>query len=229
MGVTIEQKGSTVTLIVETPEGNKESIERTLREYGQVVLGEKAPDELLDSPQAILELRQELRLAHARIEGLRDISASHLGDIERLHQLLALAIQRDPSPMVHVHTSASASAHSSVHVQQLEHLRNRLSELVNRLPSGSVSFAELDDADRELAILPVDPSPESLAKSGALAKVGKFLRGLGDKESNTSKALGGIERALEIARDLGEAYNAIAGWCGLPRVPAPILGKPSNN
>ena len=45
--VRIEQEGLKVRMVIETPEGKKEPIEKTLTEYGLVVVGEKKPAEFL--------------------------------------------------------------------------------------------------------------------------------------------------------------------------------------
>jgi len=50
-------------LRVETKEGEISTIERTLDEYGQVVVGNLAPDAFFDEPMAILELNNRLEIA----------------------------------------------------------------------------------------------------------------------------------------------------------------------
>ena len=55
--VLIKQRGNTVSMTVETPQGEQEKIEKTLDEYGLVVTRQMAPEEFLDDKIAILELR----------------------------------------------------------------------------------------------------------------------------------------------------------------------------
>lgn len=74
-GVSILQRGQTVTLKIETKEGEISTIERTLDEYGQVVVGDLAPDEFFNDPLAIVELKNRLEVA--KLE-LRLKEQSHL-------------------------------------------------------------------------------------------------------------------------------------------------------
>jgi len=74
-GVSILQKGNTVTLKIETNEGEIETIVSTLRSYGQVVTGQLAPADFFNEPSAILELNNRLEIA--KLE-LRLKEQSHL-------------------------------------------------------------------------------------------------------------------------------------------------------
>ena len=66
--VRIEQEGLKVRMVVETPEGKKEPIEKTLTDYGLVVVGEKHPSDLLEDRFQILQLEQTLKLEKVRHE-----------------------------------------------------------------------------------------------------------------------------------------------------------------
>lgn len=65
--VRIEQEGNIVRLIVVTPEGEKEKIEKTLEDYGLVVVGQLPPQDLLPDPLQILQLRHKLEMAAMEI------------------------------------------------------------------------------------------------------------------------------------------------------------------
>lgn len=80
-GVSILKRGQTVTLKIETKEGEISTIERTLDEYGQVVVGNLAPDQFFSEPLAIVELNNRLEVA--KLE-LRLKEKSHL--INSSHQ-----------------------------------------------------------------------------------------------------------------------------------------------
>jgi hypothetical protein len=67
-GVSISQKGQTITLKVETKEGEIATIERTLDDYGQVVIGELAPSVLFNEPMAIMELNNRLEIARLELK-----------------------------------------------------------------------------------------------------------------------------------------------------------------
>ena len=66
--VRIEQEDLKVRMVVETPEGKKEQIEKALTDYGLVVVGEKPPSDLLEDRFQILQLEQTLKLEKVRHE-----------------------------------------------------------------------------------------------------------------------------------------------------------------
>ncbi|BFL83774.1 hypothetical protein LFREDSHE_22240 [Shewanella baltica] len=61
--VSIEQTGNKVCLIVETPSGDVEKIEKSLYEFGLVVVGEKVPSEVLKSNLDVERLQMKLDMA----------------------------------------------------------------------------------------------------------------------------------------------------------------------
>ncbi len=58
--VQIEREGSSLRLIVETPEGKREEVERTLQDFSLVMRGEKAPSEITDDKVQIFRLENQL-------------------------------------------------------------------------------------------------------------------------------------------------------------------------
>ena len=66
--VTIEQEGLNVKMIIETPEGKREEIEQTLKEYGMVLSGQMVPEKFLKDDLMVFELKQQLRIAQLQIE-----------------------------------------------------------------------------------------------------------------------------------------------------------------
>ncbi len=67
VGVTVEQKADKVTLIIDTPEGQKEIIEHEFAQYGLVVVGELAPEAYLNDSFEALSLKHKLELAGMEI------------------------------------------------------------------------------------------------------------------------------------------------------------------
>lgn len=65
--VSIEQNGLTVSMIIETCQGEKERIEKTLDDYGLVVQGRKHPELLLQDKYQLLELSQKLEIAKTEL------------------------------------------------------------------------------------------------------------------------------------------------------------------
>jgi len=68
IGVTIRQDGQKVTMIIETPEGKREEVEKTFDDYGLVVKGLMPFEEFLSKPLEIMELKQELKMAYTKME-----------------------------------------------------------------------------------------------------------------------------------------------------------------
>jgi hypothetical protein len=62
--VRIEQEGLMVRIAVETAEGQREIVERTLEAYGLVVTGKMAPEELLEDPYQVMAFKHKLEMAN---------------------------------------------------------------------------------------------------------------------------------------------------------------------
>jgi len=80
--VSIEQNGLTVTLVIESPTGQRELIERVLETYALVVTGKQPVDTLTTDPYEMAELKSQLRLASAQIENQRDLLALKSSEAE---------------------------------------------------------------------------------------------------------------------------------------------------
>ncbi|MCP4458828.1 MAG: pentapeptide repeat-containing protein [Cytophagales bacterium] len=68
----IEQEGLKLIMTIDPVKGDKEIIEKALDDYGLVVTGKITPEEFTDDKFAALELKNELRIAHHRIESQRE-------------------------------------------------------------------------------------------------------------------------------------------------------------
>ncbi len=71
--VNIEQEDLTVRMIIQSDEGNIEKIEKTLEDYGLVIKGEMPITEFISDPYQVIELKQQLRIAHMQIENQKEI------------------------------------------------------------------------------------------------------------------------------------------------------------
>ncbi len=76
VGVTIQQEGDKVTLIVDTPAGERERVEQELRSYGLVVAGDLSPEKFMDRPEAAMALKHKLELAALEVRHTRELLAS---------------------------------------------------------------------------------------------------------------------------------------------------------
>lgn len=81
VGVSIQQHGDSVIMIISHPDGKREQITRTLQEYGLVVSGKLAPEELLADPIQIMALKQKLEMTHLEVKQVREIL-----QMERAHK-----------------------------------------------------------------------------------------------------------------------------------------------
>lgn len=83
--VRIEQEGLKITMIVETVEGDREAIERTLDEYGLVVLDKIPASQLLPDPLHAMALENKLEMAKLEIRQaykMLDMSEKRVDDLK---------------------------------------------------------------------------------------------------------------------------------------------------
>jgi len=74
----------------------------------------------------------------------------------------------------------------------------------------------LDESDKK-------DDKDSVKKKGALNKVKRFLKDMGDKNSDLHKIVEGVKGGVSIAQDIGQKYNDFGQWLGLPQIPKPFL------
>jgi len=82
--VSIEQNGLKVSLVIDSPTGQRELIEQTLEAYGMVVLRKQPPESLTTDPYELAELKSQLRMADVQIETQRELLAAKNADVESL-------------------------------------------------------------------------------------------------------------------------------------------------
>jgi hypothetical protein len=71
--VTIEQDGLRIKMVIETPDGDREIIEKLLNEYGLVIVGSKSPSDITKDKLTILELKHQLKIAQTMIETQKEM------------------------------------------------------------------------------------------------------------------------------------------------------------
>lgn len=86
-------------------------------------------------------------------------------------------------------------------------------ELAKEFEKMENSLQKLNDANTK----------DEIVKSGALNKLKRFLEELQDSDSELGKVIKGIKYGVGIAQDIGDKYNSIAEWCGLPVIPKVFL------
>lgn len=73
--VRIEQEGLLLRMIIDTPNGEKEEIEKTLEEYGMVVTGKMQPESFLGDPFEAMALKNKLEIADLELRQTRKLLA----------------------------------------------------------------------------------------------------------------------------------------------------------
>lgn len=82
--VRIEQSGLTLRMVIDTPDGEREEIEKTLDEYGMVVTGKMQPEDFLTDPFEVMALKNKLEIAALELRLTQDNSKQSLQRIESL-------------------------------------------------------------------------------------------------------------------------------------------------
>lgn len=86
--VRIEQEGLTLRMIIDTPTGQKEKIERTLEEYGMVVVGQLDASEFLSDPIEVMALKNKIEISRLELKQAKSLfEFSQNNDKERIYSL----------------------------------------------------------------------------------------------------------------------------------------------
>ncbi|MDR7270618.1 hypothetical protein J2X20_003276 [Pelomonas saccharophila] len=93
VGVKIEQQGSKVTLIIETPSGEIEKIEQELGNYGLVVTGKLPVSGYIQNPVEAMMLTQKLEMAHMEIRHTKELLYTERAGHEKRIQSLESEIE----------------------------------------------------------------------------------------------------------------------------------------
>jgi hypothetical protein len=102
--VRIEQEGLRLRMIIDTPTGEKEKIEKTLEEYGLVVTGKIRPESFLSDPFEAMALTNKLEIADLELrqtrkllDFTRDNSEQRIESLEvqvsKLHSIIENGLQ----------------------------------------------------------------------------------------------------------------------------------------
>ena len=220
--VTIEQSGLKVTLIIETTKGEQERIERSLNDYGLVLSGSLPIDEYLDNKIQAIQLKNELRLAETHINFQKDLIAVQDGRLEKLLNILGLAVTSDRDYSVTLNASPHLETNINQEINLLSYthsINTQLEELKTILTSKSNIEAEITKLQEGLFAIGNASSREEVRGSSVLKKLRNFVSKLSDIADDIDKTVKLPNRYKEIARNLRDNYNFIAKWCGLPSIP----------
>lgn len=95
-------------------------------------------------------------------------------------------------------------------------------EVVYENPELGTEFEKIEQSVEKLNNA---KTKDELVKSGALHKVKRFLAEVQDMESDLGKVVKKMKYGVGIVQEIGEKYNGIAEWCGLPVIPKVFLKR----
>jgi hypothetical protein len=227
--VTIEQDGMTVRLIIHSENGNRETIEKVLHEYQMVVQGSLPPEEFFHSGLKVIELKSEIRIAHARLETQKDFIEHQRLEIGKLNELVVLALQRPtgPAPAINFQPVITLSSHhtTTFHLQEtLQSANADVQDLTYFSRNNPEMEMRLRDLEEALKITERRVMPEEVRSSGGLAKLKKLIDEANEVGSSMNTFVSKISDGVAIVQKLARKYNNIAEWCGAPTVPRILVG-----
>jgi hypothetical protein len=218
--VRIEQHGMSVRLTVETEDGNVEVVEKALKDYELIVSGKAQPESITTNALALLDLKNELRIAQFRLESQRDIIDVQNRQIDKLMDAIGFSLQAAANRPIAIQVNPSFHNSNTVSVNpDITEALASVSELLQALPVSDENYMVLTDLTGSLEAIECESTPERLKSSGGVTKLGRFLRKFADGNEAVTKAIANIEKGQQIIGDLSRTYNKIATLCGLPNIP----------
>ncbi|OEC85316.1 hypothetical protein [Acinetobacter sp. YK3] len=218
--VRIEQHDLNVRMVIQSENGNIETIEKALHEYELLLKGETSPDEFAISPLKALELKNKLNLVKFQVESQKEIIALQNGQILDLKQIVDKAL----SPISHSPVTIINQLHNSQstvinHKAEISKSNDDLEELIDLVDSDALKN-KLAMIQNALEINRNSDNSEDVKDSNGMKKLAKFLKEANElgTEANDLVEKGG--KALDLLKSLGRRYNSIAEWCGMPVIPS---------
>ena len=214
--VKIEQHDLTVRMVIQSENGNIETIEKALYEYELVLKGEINADEFYLSPIKVLELKTQLRMFELQVESQKDFIALQNGIIIDLKQLASQALAKPPVTIINQLQNTQTTTINTKN--EFTKSNNDLEELIDLADSDGLKN-KLAMIQNALDINRNSDNPEDVKDSNGMKKLAKFLKEANEvgTEANSLADKGG--KALELIKSLGRSYNSIAQWCGMPVIP----------
>ena len=218
--VRIEQHGMSVRLTVETEDGNVEVVDKALKDYELIVSGKAQPETITTNERALLDLKNELRIAQFRLESQRDIIDVQNRQIDKMMDAIGFSIQAAASRPIEIQVNPSFHNSNTVSLNpDITEALASVTELLQALPPSDENHIVLSDLTASLEAIECESAPERLKNSGGITKLGRFLRKFADGNEAVTKAIANIEKGQQIVGDLSRTYNKIATLCGLPNIP----------
>ncbi|MFD2365328.1 hypothetical protein [Pseudoduganella sp. GCM10020061] len=200
--VRIEQDGNFVRMHVETPDGMKSVVEKTLEEYSLVISNKAAPESLFDNKIQILQLQNKLALATLEVKQTREILqlthemyAGRLSSLEEDVNFLRqqLGTQLTSMDKAHKIISSQVRCHRDIIVAQIESSGNSLDNLIRNYSSDLAVTQSLQFIKQKLeaGLCEGDKSDIDAAVQVIAANSSSVLYELGEAVKGTSYGVAG--------------------------------------
>ncbi|MDN5054455.1 hypothetical protein [Aliarcobacter butzleri] len=214
--VSIEQDGNLVRLVIETESGEKEIIEKVLEEYTLVVTNQKAPEDFLDDKLKIIELKNELNIANARMESSLMLISHKDNTIKDLNNILINMSKKEHNITINNNNYLESKNEFIINFPEIiSNFKDFVLE--------SQKFPELEmkilDLNESLENLENKKDPEKIKNSTALKKLNEFLNSSIEKGTKIEEFISTVENGYEKVKNIGKKYNSVAKWCGAPIIP----------
>jgi hypothetical protein len=221
--VKIEQHDLTVRMIIETEDGNIETLEKALHEYELVLKGQQSVDEFYLSPIKTLELKNQLNLFKFQIDSQKEIIALQRGQILSLEAIVDKALLPIAHPPVTIINQLSNTQTVGINYKnEINQSYDELEDLIDVTHSESLKN-KLAAIQNALEINRNLDKPEEIKDSGAMKKLAKFLKDANEAGTEAHNLATKSGEALGIIKNLGRRYNNIAEWCGMPVIPSVLV------
>lgn len=218
--VKIKQHDLTVRMIIETEDGNIETLEKALHEYELVLKGQQSAEEFYLSPIKALELKNQLNLFKFQVESQREIIALQNGRILSLEAIVEKALAPIIHPPVTIINQLSNTQTTNINYQrELNESYDDLDKLIDIADKDSLKKR----LERVLTALDAAQNldePEEVKNSGGMKQLAKILNEANEVGTEVNDLVEQSGKAFELMKNLGRKYNSVAEWCGLPVIPS---------
>lgn len=221
--VKIEQHDLTVRMIIETEDGNIETLEKALHEYELVLKGQQSVDEFYLSPIKTLELKNQLNLVKYQIESQKEIIALQRGQILSLEDIVNKALAPiTPPPVTIINQLNNTQSVNINHQTELNQSYDDLDKLIDLTDNDSLK-KRLERALTALDAAQNLNEPEEVKNSGGMKQLAKILNEANEVGTEVNDLVEQGGKAFELMKNLGRKYNSVAEWCGLPVIPSILV------
>ncbi|ODG93754.1 hypothetical protein BED47_00875 [Gottfriedia luciferensis] len=224
--VRIIQEGLVVRMVVETADGDKHIVEKALEEYDLILQGEIRPEDYFGLSTQAIELKNELRLADARIETQKELLAITQKQIDvkdvQINTLMAIVsngISNPVSPVINVDVAPVITIDNNLNQQNIIH--NELKETIDTIRNlkHTIDSPEAIESLNEVEKALSEADENNINNTAGISKLQKFLEKVNNTESTVSKSITTTNAGVELIKNLASCYNKIAPFCGLPSIP----------